>query len=152
MVNKPKAAGTAEETKLVRAAKAVGLAARRAAANAPSRDVEIEGDVLTVVEVKHRASLNVHKVLAQTLKLYPEFRCAVLWHRLSRKGDNVKRTPDGPAIIVFTREDALALLHVADKANLLVQAWDAGNVELPPRVTALRAALLAADPTQRVPF
>jgi hypothetical protein len=143
MANKQKAAGTAEETRLVRNADRYGLPARRAENNRPSRDVDLQADVLTVVEVKHRANLNVHAVLRATLKLYPQHRCAVVWHRLSRKGDNVKRTSDGPTIMALPVSDALALLSVARHA--------AEHVAQPGDETLARlsAALQVADPATR---
>lgn len=115
-MGKAKAQGTRRETWFVRKAEAAGLTARRYENNAPGRDVDIEADTLRIFEVKDRANLNIHKTLADTINRWPGLPAAVVWHRLSRKDGNTKRTPDGPTIVALPVDDYLALLAAARKA------------------------------------
>ena len=118
MANPPKQQGTAAETKHARAANARGLLkARRAENNAPGRDVDITLRDGTVVphEVKDRANLNVHKLVAEVADKQPGFPPIVIWDRKSRKGDNVRRSADGPTIVAMPRDfwfDVLEVLSV----------------------------------------
>lgn len=159
MVNRPKQKGTARETWLVKAASACGLAAKRFDFGAPGRDVDIHADVLRVYEVKDRANLNVHKTLGNTLKRWPTHPAGVVWHRTSRKGENVKATADGPTVVCVPVQDHLDLLVVARAARHLVAAcdgYDLGSVsscrdELRDAVDRITTRYSEID-NQEVPF
>lgn len=111
MANRPKQDGTAFETLLVnKAGQHEHLTAQRAPNNAAHRDVEIRLDsgLVVPVECKSRANLNVHKLAAvMAADGQPP---VIAWRRLSRKGDNVRRTADGPPMVCVGLELFLDML------------------------------------------
>lgn len=119
MTNKPKQQGTAAETKHVRRLRNdhPSLAVQRAPNNAPGRDLEVrlhDGTVIPI-EVKDRANLNIHTLAAEVADKQPGSPPIVIWDRKSRKGDNVRRSADGPTIVAMPRDfwfDVLEVLSV----------------------------------------
>ena len=106
MANKPKQQAWRHERGIVDdAEKRPYLKARRAENNAPGRDVDVQLRDGTIVphEAKDRANLNVHKLVAEVADKQPGFPPIVVWDRKSRKGDNERRSADGPSIAAMPR-------------------------------------------------
>lgn len=105
-MSKAKAQGTNWETRVKGRIKAAGFEARRLAEGG-SYD---EGDVeffdaeghRYVIECKATANLNVTKALHKAKRKTPTAIVALAWKRLTRKGDNMRRSPDGePDVVVL---------------------------------------------------
>jgi hypothetical protein len=113
-VNKPKAQGTRLESGIVTIARMWGLVARRLAegGSGDEGDVEMFADDGTrwVLECKARAALNLHDAYCKAAAKAPGERVALVWKRLVRKGDNVRRTAAGPVLVAIPLEDYLDLL------------------------------------------
>lgn len=119
-VNKPKAQGTANETRRVGVHQWAGLSADRLSEGGryDPGDVWIvahPGDdpdeVGWIDECKARANLNPHQTLAKALAKAGHMRVMVSHKRLVRKDGNQRRTPDGEVEVVsFHPATAEALL------------------------------------------
>lgn len=112
MRSRPKDLGTAQETRVVRAAQQKGLIAERLAeGGAQDRgDVRILTDHEWIVEVKDRERLNIHQSLEKALAKSGTPDTAVVWRRMHRKPGNSNRTQDGPVVVALTLERFLGLL------------------------------------------
>lgn len=106
MVNKPKAIGTAWETAVVQRLASAHFIDPRRIAEGGSKDI---GDVEFrdwdgehwVVECKARANLNVTQTLYKAQRKAPRgSRVVLAWKKLTRKGDNQRRSADGTADVV----------------------------------------------------
>ncbi len=104
MVNKPKAAGTREETWIVNTLQDAGFAAERLAEGG-MHDL---GDILIrgtwhelVVEAKARERLTIHSEVAKAKRKAGYLKSVVIWKRLVRKPGASRRTPvDGETRVV----------------------------------------------------
>lgn len=143
MANPPKQQGTAYETEIARAAdERRWLVGRRAENNAPGRDVEIKlaDGAVVPVECKDRANLNVHKLAAEVASKQPGQPPIIIWRRKSRKGDNKRRTRDGPDVAAIPVPMLLDILEIVSAARDPLTVFD-GQV----------VAELAAQLTDRYP-
>lgn len=113
MANKPKAQGTQLESEIRDAARRRGLPSQRYENGAEGRDVDIDSDLRWAIEAKHRANLNAHKTVLHSISNWPDTPVALIWKRLSRKGDNQRRTADGPTLACLPYGDLLDLLQLA---------------------------------------
>jgi len=103
-----------------------GMPAQRYENNSPGRDVDVDSDLRWVIECKHRANLNAHKTVLHSIAYWPDRPVAVIWKRLSRKGDNARRTADGPTLACLPYGDLLDLLALARDAGAL-RDWTTGQ-------------------------
>lgn len=126
MANPPKKQGWELEVEVRDAALAKGMPSQRFEAGAPGRDVDIDSDLRWVIECKYRANLNAHKTVLHSIANWPDRPVAVIWKRLSRKGDNVRRTADGPTLACLPYTDLLELLALARDCGALRDADQAG--------------------------
>lgn len=109
MKGRPKDQGTRLETATVKYFQKSGLEARRLAEQGRNDlgDIEIYGArqpfpylarqpfPYLILECKARANLNVHQTLAKAIEKARGPAAIVVWKKLTRKGDNRRRTPDG---------------------------------------------------------
>jgi len=113
---RPKDQGTRLETATVKYFLESGLEARRLAEGGRNDlgDIELHGlrqpFPYMIIECKARANLNVHQTLAKAIEKARGAPVAVLWKKLTRKGDNQRRTMDGVGSIVAMSEETFCLL------------------------------------------
>lgn len=119
MANKPKKQGWELEVEVRDAALRRGMPAQRYETGAPGHDVDIDSDLRWVVECKHRANLNAHKAILHSIAHWPDHPVALVWKRLSRKGDNQRRTADGPTLGIVPYGMLLDLLALARDCGAL---------------------------------
>lgn len=119
MANRPKSQGTGLESEVREAARTRGLPAQRYESGAPARDVDIDSHLRWVVECKHRANLNAHKTVLQSINAWPDWPVMLVWKRLSRKDGNERRTADGPTLACLPYGDLLDLLALARDVDAL---------------------------------
>jgi len=140
MANRPKSQGTGLESEVREAARTRGLPAQRYESGAPARDVDVDSHLRWVVECKHRANLNAHKTVLQSIANWPDWPVALVWKRLSRKNGNERRTADGPTLACLPYGDLLDLLALARDVDAL-RGYDneeaAGDDELASIVATL---------------
>ena len=122
MANRPKSQGTGLESEVREAARTRGLPAQRYESGAPARDVDVDSHLRWVVECKHRANLNAHKTVLQSIANWPDWPVALVWKRLSRKDGNQRRTADGPTLACLPYGDLLDLLALARDVDALRSA------------------------------
>ena len=105
-MNKPKQQGTALESGLVKYFTDAGLKAKRLAEGGRNDlgDIELWSERAPwgygIVEAKSRANFNVHQGLAKAQKKALGHPAVVIWKKLTRKGDNERRSADGEPMIV----------------------------------------------------
>lgn len=116
MRTRPKDLGTAQETRIVRAAQDAGLVAERIAEGGPNDigDVRIYAEAEWVIEAKDRTQMNVHQALEKALTKSGTPHTAVCWRRMVRKPGNTNRTQDGPVVVAMTLDAFLGLLKGDD--------------------------------------
>ncbi len=115
MVNKPKAQGTAWESNIVERLKMEGFYAKRIAEGGAKDEGDVGFHDVTgehwIIEAKATANLNVSQTLAKAKAKAPlGTLSAVVWKKLTRKGDNQRRTPDGEPVVVVMDWDTYMLL------------------------------------------
>lgn len=104
-MNKSKIQGTAHETSIVNKLTVEGFQAKRLAEGGSNDEGDIEywdrcGE-RWIIEAKATANLNVSQTLAKAkAKAKPRDEVAVVWKKLTRKGDNQRRSADGEPVVV----------------------------------------------------
>jgi hypothetical protein len=106
MKTKPKQLGTAWESEIVELLRWAGMHPRRLAEGGQRDEGDIEFYDRTgerwVVEAKATANLNITRTLAKAKdKAMGMAPVALVWKKLTRKGDNQRRTPDGERVVVI---------------------------------------------------
>jgi hypothetical protein len=111
MRTRPKDLGTAQETRVVKAAQAAGLIAERLAegGSADRGDVRVWTDTEWVIECKDRMNLNVPRALEKALLKSGTPDTALVWRKMVRRNGNTNRTQDGPVIVALTLDRFLEL-------------------------------------------
>lgn len=138
MANKPKKQGWELEVEVRDAALRRGMPSQRYETGAPGHDVDIDSDLRWVVECKHRANLNAHKAILHSIAHWPDHPVALVWKRLSRKGDNQRRTADGPTLGIVPYGMLLDLLALARDCGALRDADQTGmSLDLSTTIDAI---------------
>jgi len=112
MKTKPKDLGTRFETFLVNYWRNHKLGAWRLA----EEGINDQGDILLsgieqwTIEAKARANLNVSQTLAKAKEKSGSPWTAVVWKKLTRKGDNQRRSADGEPVVVIMSLDTFTRL------------------------------------------
>lgn len=114
----PKKKGTAFETAVVTAARALGFVARRLAEGGMADEGDLElwarDGTRIVIEAKATATLSPQTVLAKaTAKARGHGHTgpvALIWKRATVKAGNTKASPDGPPLVIMPLADWLNLI------------------------------------------
>ena len=115
MVNKPKIQGTRFETQTKELLQSWGYKAYRLAeggmADEGDVQVEINNGLLPITEMifecKARQALNIHQTYAKAKEKAGSKPLVLAWKKLTRKGNNKKRTADGVPTLYIVDEELL---------------------------------------------
>jgi hypothetical protein len=118
MVNRPKMQGTAFESWMVKWLNAIdelSSTARRIAEGGSNDEGDVEWEDHAgynwIGECKATQTLNVTRVLGKARKKSKADHTVLFWKRLTKKkGDQLKRTPDGEPIVVVMALDTFKTL------------------------------------------
>ena len=115
MVNKPKIQGTRFETQTKELLQSWGYKAYRLAEGGMSDEGDVQAEINNgllpitemIFECKARQALNIHQTYAKAKEKAGSKPLVLAWKKLTRKGNNKKRTADGVPTLYIVDEELL---------------------------------------------
>jgi len=115
MVNKPKIQGTRFETQTKELLQSWGYKAYRLAEGGMADEGDVQAEINNgslpitemIFECKARQALNIHQTYAKAKEKAGSKPLVLAWKKLTRKGNNKKRTADGVPTLYIVDEELL---------------------------------------------